>query len=54
MPIKCVVKFKVFYLLITYSSFMIPITLFTTAIPKANYSLRLLKRKSFILERKEK
>lgn len=52
MPIKYVVKFKVFYLLITYTSFMSPITLFTTAISKVNYLLRLCKRKSFILDGK--
>lgn len=54
MPTKYVVKFKVFYLLITYTSFMSPITLFTTAISKVNYLLRLCKRKSFILEWEEK
>lgn len=53
MPIKCAMKFKVLYLLIAYISIMIPITLFTAAISKANYLLRLLKRKSFILQWKE-
>lgn len=33
---------------------MSPITLFTTAISKVNYLLRLLKKKSFTLEWKEK
>lgn len=39
MPIKCAMKFKVLYLLIIYTSFMISITLFTAAISKANYLL---------------
>lgn len=54
MPTKYVVKFKVFYLLITYTPFMRPITLFTTAISKVNYLLRLCKRKSFVLKWEEK
>lgn len=54
MLIKCVMKFKVFYLLITYTFFMIPVILFTTTIWKANYLLSLLKRKNFTLEWKKK
>lgn len=42
-PIKCIVKFKV--LLITYTSFMIPIIVFTRTISWANYLLRELMRK---------
>lgn len=53
MPIKFV-KFKVLYLLITYTSFMSPITLFTTAISKVNYLLRLCKRVSFLNGKRNK
>ena len=54
MPIKCVVKFKVFYLLITYTFFMIPITLFTTTIWKANYQVCSRERMSLLNGKRNK